>query len=333
MQREALNGGKRLAVAGCKHTTLDLVRALRRTGYRIDHCLTLTPEQKERHQVSGYMDLRPHLEGMGIPYTIAPTYGLNTPEDRRALEPIVIDLMAVVGWQRLIPAWLLERIPLGAYGMHGSSRPLPHGRGRSPMNWSIITGRDRFYTHLIRYTPGVDEGPIVGQVMFQITPEDTALTCHKKNQVAMVRLLCEHLPALLRGEAKPTPQPSQGASYWPKRSPEDGLIDWAGSAEAICRLVRGTAWPFPGAFSFLDDDPAHKVILWRAQPFDAWLTYPQAAPGEIVEVFFDGTWVARCRDASVLVTESEEHSFTEEDLGRRLGCAGMPIKQWTGLPD
>jgi len=324
---------RKVGIAGCKHTTLELIRALGRYGIALDHCITIDPERARGHEVSGYLDLRPHLEDLEIPWTLAETYSLKADGDQCRISALGLDLLLVMGWQRLIPAWLLENLPLGAFGMHGSSKPLPHGRGRSPLNWSIITGRDTFHTHLIRYTPEVDAGPIVGRVRFDINPHDTALTLHKKNQIAMVRLLVEEWPNLISGRLRTTPQPAEDASYWPRRRPEDGLIDWEASAEDVCRLVRGVTRPFPGAFAYLDDDASKKVMIWQAQPFDRQLDYPQALPGEITEVFDDGTFVARCGESTVLVTESAGHEFGLQDVGRRLGRAGVPCKEWPTLPE
>ena len=47
--------------------------------------------------------------------------------------------------KRLIPIDILEQFSVGAFGMHGSSMDLPLGRGRSPLNWSLIEGRKFFY--------------------------------------------------------------------------------------------------------------------------------------------------------------------------------------------
>lgn len=323
---------KRVAVAGCKHTTMDLIQGLERLGYRIDHCLTIAPEKAAEQQVAGYMDLRPFLESREIPYTLAEKYSLKGDSDRERILALDIDLLLVMGWQRLIPDWWLDELSVGAFGMHGSSKPLPHGRGRSPMNWSLIQGKECFFTHLFQYLPGVDDGPVVGVQVFDITPFDTCLTMHHKNMVSMVKLCAQYLPALMDGSAVLTPQSGEAASYYPKRSAEDGLIFWSDPTEALYNQIRAVTRPFPGAFAYLDDSADRKIYVWRAQPFDTQLTYPQAHPGEIVEVFFDGSWVVRTGDSSLLVLESEGHAFSVADIGRRLGHLGQPRKIWEGLP-
>lgn len=328
---------RRVGVAGCKHTTLELIRGLLQGGFRVDHCVTISPEKGEEQRVAGYLDLRPHLDELGIPWTLAAKYNLRSEEDRERMLALGLDLLLVNGWQRLIPDWWLDALPIGAYGMHGSSRPLPHGRGRSPLNWSLIQGKEVFYTHLFQYLPGVDDGPVVAVQLFDITPFDTALTLHYKNTLSMVRLCIDHLPSLLDGTARKMPQPAEGATYYPKRGAEDGLLYFEDDAATLYNLVRAVTRPFPGAFAYLDDDRDRPVTIWRAVPFDSRLTWPAARPGEIVAVFHDGGLVVRTGGTagctSLLVQESEGHAFTPADVGRRLGTAGTPRKVWEDLPE
>ena len=42
------------------------------------------------------------------------------------------------------PEEILNTLSIGALGLHGSADMLPKGRGRSPMNWSLIEGKKRF---------------------------------------------------------------------------------------------------------------------------------------------------------------------------------------------
>jgi len=324
---------KKIAVVGCKHTTMDLVIGLERFGAKVSHCLSISPKKGEEQKVAGYHDLRPFLKERGIPYTLAKTYSLKSEKDKDALLGLGLDLLLVMGWQRLLPDWLLESLSIGAFGMHGSSKPLPHGRGRSPMNWSLIQGKDTFYTHLFKYMPGVDDGPVVAVQQFDITPFDDCHTMHFKNTTAMIQLCRDNLAALVGGTATLTPQPTEGATYYPKRSAEDGIIYWSDPTEDIYNLIRAVAKPFPGAFCYLDDDAGQKLMVWRAVPFDTRIIWPDAKPGEIVQVFYDGTFIVKTGDASLLVLESEGLAISHRDTGRVLGHIGQERKVWEDLPD
>lgn len=333
MKRDGVETGKRVAVVGCKHTSMELILGLEHRGYQIDHLITLSPEQGASQGVAGYMDLREFAASKGIACTQVHKYAMKNDEDQAQMLALKLDMLLVMGWQRLIPDWFLESLSIGAFGMHGSSKPLPHGRGRSPMNWSLIQNKDRFYTHLFRYRPGVDDGDILAVQIFDITPFDDCLTLHYKNTLSMIRLAAEHLPALVAGTATFTKQPEEGATYYPKRAAEDGLIYWEDSSQEIYNLIRGVTRPFPGAFTFAADDPARQLTIWRAIPFGPRLDWPEAAPGEIVAVFEGGHFLVRTGDGSLLVLESEGVPIGHGDVGLRLGHLGRPRKAWENLPE
>src|SRR3989338_8815129 len=196
MKHPTKNITKKVAVVGCKHTTKDLILGLERYGLKIDHCITISPKKGIDQKVAGYMDLRPFLKSKFIPYTMTQSYNLKNEEDKKALLALKLHMLLVMGWQRLIPNWFLKSLSVGAFGMHGSSKPLPFGRGRSPINWSLIQDKKIFYTHLFQYLPGVDNGPIIGVQKFDINPYDNCLTLHFKNIISMVRLCADYIQIL-----------------------------------------------------------------------------------------------------------------------------------------
>lgn len=322
---------QRVAIVGCKHTTQEFMSGLEKLGFIVDHCITISEKKAKEQKVAGYKDLKPFLDERKINYTVVDTYSLQSTKDKEMLLRLNIDLALVIGWQRLLPGWFLSSLHIGAFGMHGSSKPLPFGRGRSPMNWSLIQGKKIFYTHLFKYELGVDDGSIVDVQLFDINEHDTCLTLHFKNTVAMTKLCAKHLLFLLEGNYTLTPQPKEGATYYPKRSEEDGLIYWEDSTEEIYNLIRAVTKPFPGAFTYLNDDSTKKICIWKAQPFDKKLLYNNEV-GEIVEVFSNGMFVVKTGDATMLVTEFEGYDFTTEDTGKVLGNLHTPRKTWINLP-
>lgn len=309
---------KKIAVAGCKTTTLELINQLYRDGWSIDLLVTILPELGVRHQVAGYIDLREYAKRMGIPVHHPQTYSLKNPEDESALIAQNIDCLLVIGWQRLIPEWWLEKLSVGALGMHGSPEPLPRGRGRSPMNWAILNGKTSFITHIFRYDVGVDSGAIIAAQKFDINCWDTCETTHFKNRMAMNRLLKKHLPSLLDGAFTPTIQPTNiNPTYFEKRSEEDARIKWKSmDMIGLYNHVRCQTRPFPGAFSHLDGS-AKKIRFWKVQPFDGHLIFPPDNPGKVVEVFHNGWFLVNVWDGAVLVTEYETPDVEPPPHGAR----------------
>jgi hypothetical protein len=96
--------------------------------------------------------------------------------------------------------------------------------------------------------------------------------------------------------------------------------------------VRGVTRPFPGAITFVSDDPSRKLTIWRAIPFGPRLDWPQAAPGEILAVFEGGHFLVRTGDSALLVLETEGAVLRPGDEGVRLGHLGRPRRVWENLP-
>ncbi|MFW0778066.1 MAG: methionyl-tRNA formyltransferase [Rickettsiales bacterium] len=310
------NHGKTLGFAGCRVTTRDAMANLIANGYTISYLLTISPEDAENtYHISGYEDLQPFAEEHGIKVYHVKDYKLKTSdEDRKAITEMGLDALIVLGWQRVIPKWVLDLLPIGAMGMHGGPKLPPFGRGHSVMNWSLIEGRGEFLSYLFFYLEKVDAGPIIGTCKYDINPWDTCETLHFKYQLSMGRLLIENLPNILSGDFTPTPQSNQGATYYPKRTPEDGHINWNLPVEQVHNLIRGVTHPYPGAFTMMGDK---KLMVWRAQPFDSKLTWNKE-PGTIVEVFYNGKAVVQARDFGLLIHDYEGHEFTPEDKGKLL---------------
>jgi UDP-4-amino-4-deoxy-L-arabinose formyltransferase/UDP-glucuronic acid dehydrogenase (UDP-4-keto-hexauronic acid decarboxylating) len=293
----------RIAVFGCKATTLFLLDSLR-IPYPVRHLITIAPEKGQQQEVADYLDLKEAAEARGIEVYQAKTYSLKNEADQAHIRSLGIDIAFVIGWQRLIPSEVLSGFRIGAFGMHGSSMNLPLGRGRSPMNWSIIEGRQVFYTNLFKYDPGVDSGDIVDTFKFQITPQDTAETMHFKNTMAMKYLIERNIERLVSDKFKAYPQDdSITPTYYPKRTPADSLINWEMDVHALERFVRAVTRPFNGAFTYAGEQ---QVTILRAQVFDHEdFGYISDRIGTVVAVFPNGKFLVKCYGGLLLVHEWE----------------------------
>lgn len=314
----------RIALFGCKATTLFLLDNLG-ISYPIRHLVTISPEAGAKHDVADYLDLKAVAEARGIEVYQARYYSLKHPDDIAYLNGLNLDLAFVMGWQRLIPAEVLSGFRIGAFGMHGSAANLPLGRGRSPMNWSLIEGRRAFYTNLFLYDPGVDSGDVVDTFKFQITPQDTAETLHFKNTLAMKFLIERNIEALVRNDFKRTPQDTSSTpTYYPKRTPQDGLMDWALDVAALERFIRAVTRPFSGAFTFVGD---RLVRIWSAQVFDVHdFGYEPWPAGTVVAIFERGKFLVKAVGGLLLVTAYEADFSIER--GQRFGNNSLEIKRF-----
>lgn len=289
---------KKIAVFGCKQTTKFILDAL---GDNIPIALLVTvdPLLAEKNEVADYYDLSGYSNVSEV-YT-AKSYSLKSEIDITTINSYNIDIAFVIGWQRLVPEAILDKFSIGAFGMHGSSLNLPLGRGRSPMNWSIIEDRKCFYTNLFKYDSGVDSGDIVDTFKFTITEKDTAETMHFKNTLAMKYLIEMNMEKLTNNKLNLRKQLDITPSYYPKRSPDDSLIDWDKDVCFIERFIRAVTKPFNGAFSFIN---AKRIVIYKAQLFDSHdFGYEHEENGKIVEVLTPESFLVKCFGGLLLVTE------------------------------
>lgn len=292
----------KIAVFGCKANTKFLIEELERFT-RVDFLVTIPEELAERNKVADFMDLASWAKDRGIHVYTARHYGLLDSGDLDAIRVMGIDLAFVNGWQRLLPQPVLESIAIGAFGMHGSAMDLPRGRGRSPMNWSILEGRRQFYTNLFQYDSGVDSGGILDTFKFQILDSDTSETLHYKNSLAMVALIRRNWNDLQTRKFSLSPQREDVApTYYPKRSARDGQIDFGDDIVGIEKLIRAVAPPFGGAYAYIDGE--YKVVFERASLFDTSDFYfEKAEAGTIVMVWPSGKFLVKCLGGLLLVHE------------------------------
>ena len=208
------------AIFGCKHTTKFLIESLS-DKMIIDYLITIDEEKGKKFDVADYCDLTETANKYGINVYKSKTYSLKRKEDIEYINSLNIDIAFVAGWQRIVPGKILDGMSIGSFGMHGSSMDLPLGRGRSPMNWSIIEGRNYFYTNLFKYDSGVDSGDVLDTFKFDITHRDTAETMHFKNTLAMKYLIERNLDKLSSGDFTLKKQKDITPTYYPKRTPRN----------------------------------------------------------------------------------------------------------------
>ncbi|NJK97890.1 MAG: hypothetical protein HC905_25940 [Bacteroidales bacterium] len=178
----------KLVIFGCKDTTFECISYLINKRIDIDLLITIDPEIAEKNEVAGYFDLTEYAKNNHIQTYSCISYSLKNEIDFNYLNQYTFELGFVIGWQRLIPEWLLRKFSIGVFGMHGSAKALPFGRGRSPMNWSLIQNKSLFITNLFKYNPGIDDGDILDTQIFDLNSFDDARTVHYKNTLSLLKI-------------------------------------------------------------------------------------------------------------------------------------------------
>lgn len=199
---------------------------------------------------------------------------INTREWITRIHAFDPDLILSFYYRNLLAPEILQIARLGAFNIHGSL--LPKYRGCAPVNWAILNGERETGATLHTMVQRPDAGDIVDQQSVTIGPEETAGAVSIRVAAAARIVLERQLDNLLTGRAPRYPQDETQATYYGKRVPDDGRIDWRLSATEIFNRIRALTKPYPGAFTDIDNQ---RLIIWRARPRASTATQ---RPGRVI---------------------------------------------------
>lgn len=247
------------------------VQAVLDAGYEIAAIFTHDDNSAENTFFGSVSRLAAEL---GIP-VYAPD-NVNHPIWVNRIAGLAPDIIFSFYYRNLLSEEILQLAPTGAFNLHGSL--LPKYRGRAPLNWVLVNGESETGITLHRMVKRADSGEIITSQRVAITQDDVAITLHHKLCQAARQLLDRILPAINAGDILSVPQCESDATYYSRRRPEDGLIDWNKPVSTVHNLVRAVAAPWPGAFSY---NGSQKFTIWSSR------IYPDAQdalPGSVISV-------------------------------------------------
>lgn len=236
----------RIGWIGFHQEGVPALRGLKDAGVRLEAIITLADDQLSRRSAgTNYEDL---LSGWDV--AVHKVVDINAPDAVALLKSLQLDLLLVIGWSQILRPEALSAARIGAVGAHASL--LPHNRGSAPINWALIRGESTTGNTLIWLSDGVDEGRIIDQMEFVISPYDTCETLYEKVAQSNHLMIQRLLPRLFAGEVPGEAQRHSDEPVLPRRRPADGLLNWNQPAVQIYNFVRALTRPYPGAFSFLE---------------------------------------------------------------------------------
>jgi methionyl-tRNA formyltransferase len=207
-----------------------------------------------------------------------------------------------VNWKYTIPKNFLDLFECGILNFHLGN--LPDYKGNATVNWSIINGEKKIYGNIHKMDPKLDAGDVVTRKAISIT-EQTYIAEILKTAVRDAPLLYEK--ALNKVFKNPGAYEIKGSlrglRCYP-RLPEDSQVNWNENVKTVSRLVRASAEPYNGAYSFLNGE---KIIIWKATVFqhkDPFL----AVPGHVIEIQKDSQTVHVACGKGILKIQEIEHN-------------------------
>jgi methionyl-tRNA formyltransferase len=201
----------------------------------------------------------------------------------RQFRGLQADLGVVAAYGRILTDAVLRIPGLGLINVHASL--LPRHRGAAPVHRAIIAGDRETGVTIMRVVKALDAGPMLRAVKRPIRPEETSAEVEHDLAHLGAQLLVSTVDDLDRDHVVEMPQNDAEATYAPRLTKEDGIIDWSWPAVRVHNLIRGLH-PWPHAFTFL---AGTRLILLEATPSGRSGT---SEPGTILEASGDRLVVA-----------------------------------------
>ena len=282
------------------------------------------------HSVAGVITQPDRPRGRGQKITHAPVKALalergipvyqpdrlKPPEVADTLRGWQADLGVVAAYGRIIPEHLLTIPRLGMINVHASL--LPKYRGAAPVHRAVINGDSQTGVTIMRVVKELDAGGMFAKVTRPIRPDETSDVVETALSEMGAELLVTVVDQLVSGTAREEPQDDAQATYAPRLTKEEGLIDWTRSASEIHNRIRGL-YPWPHAYTFFK---ATRLIVLRSEVATAGAT--AASPGTILRVTSEAIHVATGDGALAMLDVQPEgrramraHDFL---LGHRLAA-------------
>lgn len=146
------------------------------------------------------------------------------------------DVILVGSWGEILNKRIINMPKIACINTHPSL--LPIYRGPNPYIESIRAGETETGVTFHLMTEELDAGAILMQEKVAITNEDTGETLRIKSTLKARGMIKEVLAGLCEGATMPVSQNESKATYYPRITIKDAVIDWQKSAQEIYNQVR-----------------------------------------------------------------------------------------------
>ncbi len=283
----------RVALLGRSDVLFEVANALQASAHEITSIVTAREAPEYKWTSSDFADLASQLN---VPFGTGVT-ALDYVEILRRGEP---EIVVSANFPVLVPQGVIDSFPHGILNIHGGD--LPRYRGNACQAWAILRGESRIGLSIHKMEGAqLDSGPIIAKAFLSIDQDTSITEVHSWLLATAPQLLLESLARLednpdycLEDQYKSTFTPLR---CFPRR-PEDGRIRWAQSSLEVHRLVKASARPYRGAFSYSGDV---EVTIWDSQ-ITNWKEDFLAIPGQVMDISENSITVA-CGEGALRVVE------------------------------
>ena len=222
---------------------------------------TLSALLASAQQVVGVVTQPDKPRGRGQQVTDAPVKALAAERGIRVLQPerlkredfeadfsaLHADLGVVAAYGKILPQWLLDAVPRGMINVHASL--LPKYRGAAPVHRAVINGDGETGVTIMRVVKALDAGPMMARVVRAIGVDESSDVVERDLAALGAELLVSVVDAMAVGDVEEVPQDDAQATYAPRLTKDEGLLDFTLPALSLHNRIRGLR-PWPTAYTF-----------------------------------------------------------------------------------
>jgi methionyl-tRNA formyltransferase len=195
---------------------------------------------------------------------------------------LAADMGVVAAYGKILTEAVLGTPRLGLINVHASL--LPRHRGAAPVHRAVINGDSETGVTIMRMVKALDAGPMLATARRPIGPDETSESIERDLARLGASLLVSTIGDIVEGRIVEQPQDDSLATYAPRLTKDEGVIDWALPAQNLHNLIRGLH-PWPHAVTFHRN---RRLILHRSNV----LPDVNGEPGAVLESQGDHLHVA-----------------------------------------
>ena len=305
---------------GTSQFAVSALKGLKANRHSVVAAVTQPAKKAGRHLKIFVSPIEKEAQRMHIP-TLQP-HSINEKDFINKLKGFDADFFVVVAFGEILKRDILDIPKFGCLNIHASL--LPKYRGAAPVHRAVINGEEKTGVTIIRMNERLDAGDIVLQKDVKIEKGDTSKTLDDRLAAIGAELLIETIEAIGKGEAQFLKQDDRDATFAPKLTKKDGLINWNLNTVNILNRIRGLK-PWPGTYTFLEGYTLKIISAEEAKGTD----FKNFLPAEVVVASEDNGLVVKTQDGAISVLELQIEGRRE--LSAELFLRGHKIEAGTKL--
>jgi methionyl-tRNA formyltransferase len=263
----------KIVIAGASAFSVPTIKRLNDLDYQIVAVMTQPDRAAGRGLKQTKNPVKQFAEKVGL--TLLDFESLDRENVFATIKNLSPDLLITIAYAGLIPQKILDIPHCESINVHPSLLPL--WRGASPIQSSILNGDTKTGISLIRMTSELDAGPVFAVAETFIDPEENALALSSRLANMSARLITDNIVEIVNKSLLPNEQKHQKATYAPKLTKQDAIINWTRPAPEILKKIKAFN-PWPIAHSMLEQK---NFRIWDAKLSKQ--TNDTSKPGSIIK--------------------------------------------------